>query len=81
MEFFPPVRKYSEYSRTAGHIHSQDAGLYRLRRTLPASLASSSFGTPLIFVCLTAEHFLLSWDWALNFTQFMILSTIPQDVA
>lgn len=49
--------------------------------TLPASLASSSLGTPLILVCLTAEHFLLSWDWALNFTQFMMLSTIPQDVA
>lgn len=51
------------------------------RTTLPASLASSSLGTPLIFVCLTAEHFLLSCVWALNFTQFMILSTIPEAVA
>lgn len=48
---------------------------------LPASLASSSLGTPLILVCFTAEHFLFSWVWALNFTQFRILSTMPQPTA
>lgn len=47
----------------------------------PASLASSSLGIPLILLCLTEEHFLLSCVWALNFTQFRMLSTIPQFVA
>lgn len=55
--------------------------LDKRRNTLPASFASSSLGTPLILVCLTAEHFLLSCDCALNVTQFMILSTIPDAVA
>lgn len=49
--------------------------------SVPASLASSSLGTPLILECLTAEHFLLSWVWALNFTQFITLSTMPQPFA
>ena len=47
----------------------------------PASLASSSLGMPLILLYLTDEHFLLSWVWALNFTQFRMLSTMPQLVA
>lgn len=47
----------------------------------PASLASSSLGIPLILLCLTEEHFLFSCVWALNFTQFRMLSTIPQFVA
>ena len=47
----------------------------------PASLASSSLGMPLILLCFTDEHFLLSCVWALNFTQLSILSTIPQLVA
>lgn len=62
-------------------VYSQEKHLRGAEYELPASLASSSFGTPLIFVCLTAEHFLLSWDWALNLTQFIILSTIPQEMA
>lgn len=48
---------------------------------IPASLASSSLGIPLILLCLTEEHFLFSCVWALNFTQFRMLSTIPQFVA
>ena len=47
----------------------------------PASLASSSLGMPLILLYFTDEHFLFSCVWALNFTQFRILSTIPQLVA
>lgn len=79
MEFFPPAGEHGYHRTLATRLSfgmTKEAWC-----TVPASLASSSFGTPLIFVCLTAEHFLLSWDCALNFTQFMMLSTIPQEVA
>lgn len=33
---------------------------------------------PLILLYFTDEHFLFSWVWALNFTQFNMLSTMPQ---
>ena len=45
---------------------------------VPASLASSSFGTPFKRLCLDELLFLLSWASLLNFTNDIMLSRTPQ---